>query len=112
MSRAWANAMMRFGLLVIYVLISCYGLYLMKAAPSPRSWSFFWGLGLYVTGAGIWIIILRIFPLSIAFPVAAGALVIGTTVTGAMFLSENVTLWQLTGAGLIITGIALMTLAK
>jgi hypothetical protein len=41
--------------------------------------------------------ILRLMPLSPAFPVAAGALVIGTMFVGVVFLSEVVSVWQWCG---------------
>ncbi len=84
----------------------------MKAATVVRSWSFFIGLIFYGAGAVIWMFILRIFPLSTAFPIAAGSLVIGTTLTGILFLKENVTGMHIAGAIMIMVGIAFLSLSK
>lgn len=108
----WTNALSAAGLLVIYALTSCLGLYLMKAAEAVKSQIFLLGLILYVVGAAIWMVILRLLPLSLAFPIAAGVLVIGTMLTGAVFLSENVTAWQIAGAAMIMAGIALMAMGR
>lgn len=96
-------------LLAIYIVISCLGLYLIKVADSWKTPTFIAGLGFYGVGAIIWLGILRLMPLSHAFPVAAGALVIGTMVVGVVFLSEVVSVWQGVGAVLIIAGITLIT---
>ena len=112
MNKNWINAMMSIALFGTYCLTSCYGLYLLKVAQDIRSWTFLWGLVFYVAGAGMWMFILRLYPLSAAFPVAAGALVIGTMITGIVFLNENVTLPHFVGAGLVVAGIALISIGK
>jgi len=88
-----------------YAMISCSGLYLLKAAPSWYSVKFVIGGVLYVTGAAVWLVILRLFPLSVAFPIASGMLIIGTTLTGFMFLGEKISLVQFFGVALILVGI-------
>lgn len=95
-------------LFIIYVVTSCSGLYFMKAAEGWKTPCFILGLALYGTGAFLWMGILRLFPLSFAFPIAAGSLVVGTTFIGVFFLHEAVSLWHLTGSFCIITGIALI----
>ncbi len=95
-------------LFVVYVLTSCGGLYLIKAAPSWTSATFAAGFGLYAAGAVLWMVMLRLMALSFAFPIAAGALVCGTMLTGALFLAETITVPQLVGAGMIVAGIALV----
>lgn len=100
------------GLMVVYVAGSCLGLYLMKAAPDWRTGTFVMGVGLYGTGAFLWLVILRNFPLSFAFPIAAGSLIIATILTGRVFLKEAVTASQLIGAALIISGIFLTAARK
>lgn len=95
-------------LFLIYVGTSCSGLYLMKAAESWKIPSFFVGFTLYGLGALMWMGILRLFPLSFAFPIAAGSLVIGTTLTGFFLLHETVSVWHLSGSLLIISGITLI----
>lgn len=112
MNASWINSVLGIGVFSVYALTSCYGLYLLKAAPAVKSWLFLSGLVLYIIGAGMWMFILRLYPLSVAFPIASGALVIGTTLTGMVFLNENVNLVHLFGAGLILAGIALISIGK
>lgn len=95
-------------LFLIYVATSCSGLYFIKAADEWKTPSFIIGFALYGTGALMWMGILRLFPLSFAFPIAAGALVVGTTLTGVFFLHESVSIWHLSGSFCIIAGIALI----
>ena len=94
-------------LFAAYVLTSCLGLYMIKAAQGWKTFGFFTGVALYGIGAALWLVILRFFPLSLAFPVAAGALIVCTMVTGRVFLQEIVSPLQLVGACLIILGIGL-----
>jgi len=95
-------------LFAFYVAISCGGLFMMKAAPAWLSPKFAVGFFLYACGACLWLVILRAYPLSLAFPIAAGALMIGTTLIGIFFLREAVTMSQIAGATLIFLGIVLM----
>lgn len=99
-------------LFVLYVAVSCVGLYMIKAAPGWKSPMFGAGFVLYAAGAALWLVILRLLPLSFAFPIAAGSLVIGTMLTGILFLSENVTLIHAGGAALIIAGITVIALTR
>jgi multidrug transporter EmrE-like cation transporter len=95
-------------LLVVYVAASCAGLYLIKAATEWRSPTFFSGFFLYALGAALWMVILRLMPLSLAFPIAAGSLVLGTMLTGAFLLNETVSPIHIVGAVLILAGITLI----
>ena len=95
-------------LFFVYITTSCVGLYFIKAASGWKTLVFFTGVALYVVGAVMWMGILRIMPLSFAFPIAAGSLVIGTMLTGTILLKETVTNWQAGGALMIIMGIALI----
>jgi multidrug transporter EmrE-like cation transporter len=99
-------------LLVAYVAMSCVGLYMLKAAPGWKTPMFGAGFLLYAGGAALWLVILRLLPLSFAFPVAAGSLVIGTLLTGIFFLAETVTLIHATGAMLILAGITLIAVNR
>jgi drug/metabolite transporter (DMT)-like permease len=98
-------------LFIVYIASSCMGLFLIKAAPEWRSINFVAGVGLYGFGAILWLVILRLLPLSLAFPIAAGGLIICTILTGKIFLHEELTALQLAGAAFIIAGIFL-TVAK
>ena len=95
-------------LLISYVVSSCFGLYLMKAAESSWSTKFAIGLIFYGSGAALWLVILRLYPLSVAFPVAAGALMVGTTLAGHFALREPISLTHLTGIFFIAIGIIIL----
>jgi multidrug transporter EmrE-like cation transporter len=95
-------------LLSAYVALSCIGLYLLKAAPVWLSLRFGLGFLLYALGAVMWLVILRHYPLSLAFPVAAGALMLGTSLIGLFFLGETLTRLQAGGALVILLGITML----
>jgi len=84
------------------------GLYLLKVAPAWLTLKFFSGAVLYVLGAGIWLVILRTYPLSTAFPIAAGALMVGTTAIGYLFLNEQVSWANVAGVAAIFIGITFL----
>lgn len=98
--------LLRIAILVGYVLLSLAGLYTMKRAEQIVSWSFAGGLSLYVAGFAVWLAILRLYPLSLAFPLAAGALIIGTQFVGWFLLGERLAPHRIVGVSLIVTGLA------
>lgn len=81
----------------------------MKAAVSWLSAKFMVGLLLYGLGAAVWLIILRLYPLSVAFPVASGALMIGTTLAAFFLLKEPVSMTHI--LGIVLIGIGIVVLA-
>ena len=83
----------------------------MKAASSPFTPLFTFGLVSYGAGAGLWLIILRLHPLSMAFPIASGALMVGTTLVSVYFLKEAVSPLQVFGIILIGGGIVVIATA-
>jgi multidrug transporter EmrE-like cation transporter len=93
---------------VLYAAISASGLYLIKDAPTLMSSRALIGGLLYGGGFCIWIAMLRVFPLSVAFPVAAGSLIVATHVIARFYLAESVSLPQTFGIGMIIAGIFLV----
>lgn len=93
----------------IYAAISCFGLYLIKTATSIVSMHMMSGMMLWISGAIMWIMILRRLPLSFAFPIASGLLMLGTTLVGAIFLKEAVSPSRILGILTIIFGILLVT---
>ncbi len=95
-------------LLALYVLASCTGLYLLKVAQSWDSGVFLAGAVLYAIGAGLWLVILRLFPLSTAFPVAAGALMVGTSLVGFIVLKEPISVGHVVGILAIAFGIGIL----
>lgn len=92
----------------VYVVVSCSGLYLIKAAPSWLTPAFVFGGFLYGCGAITWLFILRIFPLSIAFPIASGALMVGTSLVGFFLLRESISWQHMLGIAFIMLGISLL----
>ena len=106
---ALVNEWTRFALLAGYVAISVAGMVLIKGADTIWSAKGLTGFALYLAGFLVWIgVILRVMPLSQAFPMAAGALMLGTQLTGWLVLKERVGLPQVTGALLIIAGVILV----
>ena len=97
---------------VIYVLISAYGLYYIKISSNWNSVNFIWGMILYGTGFLIWLYILKRYPLSIAFPIAASSLIIATQFFGIILLKESIYLNKIIGITFIIMGILLLNLNR
>jgi multidrug transporter EmrE-like cation transporter len=98
-----------FALLVAYVLVSMLGLHLLKtSAGTVLSLSFVLGLGCYGAGFALWYLMLTKLPLSTAFPLAAGALIIGTQLVGHMVLGEVLGPRHMVGVLLIAIGIAVV----
>ena len=89
----------------IYAFISAYGLYYIKTPSSWNSINFISGIFLYGTGFIIWLYILKRYPLSSAFPIAASSLIIATQLFGILFLRESVCLNKIIGVIFIIIGI-------
>lgn len=108
MSANWTSPLWSVALFVVYVATSCLGLYLIKIADTWKTTSFVGGFALYGLGALIWIAILRMAPLSYAFPIAAGLMLIGTVMTGILFLGETVSLQHIAGTFLILVGIVII----
>lgn len=104
------NAVFGVILFVAYAGLSCYGLYLLKIADSLASPSFFIGGILYGLGAFIWLLILRAFPLSMAFPIASGVLMLGTSIIGVLVLKESFSFQSAVGIAFILSGIAFLSI--
>lgn len=102
----------RFGLLAVYAVISVAGMTMLKGAESVLGVRSILGFALYLAGFLMWIgVILRIMPLSQAFPLAAGALMLGTQLTGWLLLKERIGLWQLAGVLFILIGVIMVNLS-
>ena len=95
--------------MLIYVLVSAFGLYRIKSAIGVFSTDFAIGFALYGLGFLIWMYILIRMPLSVAFPIAAGSLILATQVIGYFLLGEKISLLHGFGATSIIVGIALIS---
>lgn len=97
-------------MLIAYVISSVAGLMLLKMADGLATLTFLLGLGLYGFGFFIWIVLLKLFPLSFAFPVAAGSLMIGTQIAGLIFLKESLSLPHLIGVAMILLGLCVISI--
>lgn len=103
--------LLRAALLLTYTLLSVAGMAMIKAAPVLLSPKWLTGFALYLAGFALWMgVILRLMPLSQAFPIAAGALMLGTQVAGWLVLKERITLPHLAGTALILAGVAIVSL--
>jgi drug/metabolite transporter (DMT)-like permease len=109
---------MALGILLVYATVSALGLALLKLAMSPRDgltrpWTdclgqpVFW-LGALAYGCGflLWLWLLRRYPLSIVFPVAAGAIFIMSCLLDILVFRSPVSARTLLGGLLIVGGIA------
>jgi len=103
------NNAVRFALLLVaYALVSAYGLYRLKVSPEVLSAGFLLGAACYAASFGIWVLILRSYPLSLAFPAAAGAAIIATQFIGLYLLSEPFSLRAMTGTAFVALGVLLI----
>ena len=99
-------------LLLVYVIISTSGMLLIKTAPGPMSLGFIAGFTLYAIGFCLWYILLTTMPLSVAFPIAAGSLIVGTQVLGYLVLKEALSPLHCIGLALLMSGIAVIYAAR
>ena len=95
-------------LFVLYVVVSVAGLTLLKSESNIVSVRFAMGFLLYGVGFGLWYILLKMMPLSTAFPVAAGGLIVGTQLAGNLLLREELGFLHLVGVGIIFLGVILV----
>ncbi len=99
-------------LLCAYVATSVGGLVLLKLEGNYLSARFLLGVLLYGTGFLLWYALLRILPLSLAFPLAAGCLIVGTQLAGKFILHERVDPTHLVGIALVIVGIVVLSMRE
>ena len=93
---------------VAYISVSLLGLYKLKASVFGFNLAYISGMAFYVAGFFLWLLVLRWYPLSIAFPLAAGALIVGSQLVGIMLLSEKYDAFSVLGVSLILLGIAIL----
>lgn len=97
--------------MLIYIVTSVSGLVFLKMSDGKLfSYTGIAGIGLYGAGFIIWYILLTRIYLSVAFPIAAGGLVVATQLAGYFILKESLSLSHLLGVLLIITGISIVAL--
>lgn len=92
-----------------YLTVSVGGLTLLKISDG-RLFSIYGMVGVLLYGLGflLWYLILSRISLSVAFPIAAGGLVILTQLSGYFLLKETISLSHLIGVILIMLGITVV----
>lgn len=100
-------------IITLYVITSVAGLVFLKLSQGRIfSTAGMSGASLYGIGFLMWYWILTRVPLSIAFPIAAGGLAVGTQIAGHFVLKESLTYTHLAGVLLIVAGISFVALSK
>ncbi|HYE37790.1 hypothetical protein [Methylocaldum sp.] len=97
--------------LILYVALSLFGLYKLKATAFGLSIGYIVGFLAYASGFGLWLIILKLYPLSVAFPLAAGSLIFGTQIVGVYVLREQFDSAKIMGVVLILAGIVTLAIS-
>jgi drug/metabolite transporter (DMT)-like permease len=95
-------------LYLTYIAVSSTGMYKIKVSESFLSIDFFIGFFLYGLGFLIWIYILKLNPISIAFPIAASSLIIALQFIGFYFLDEPMKQAKIIGMIFIMVGIIIV----
>jgi len=93
---------------VAYISVSLLGLYKLKSSAFGLNMAYMSGMAFYVAGFFLWLLVLRWYPLSIAFPLAAGTLIVGSQLVGIVSLSERYDGFSVLGVSLILAGIAVL----
>ncbi len=93
---------------LLYILISSFGLLRLKTSQKILDFDFVTGFSFYGLGFIFWLYILKSNPLSVAFPIASGGLIIATQVVGYLVLREQMSVTQIIGVMSIIIGITLI----
>lgn len=101
----------KLALAAAYLALSLYGLYKLKTAAVGVNLDYAAGFISYCAGFLLWLLILRIYPLSFAFPLAAGLLVCGTQVIGLVVLHESFGPLKAIGSMMIVAGLAFVAIA-
>lgn len=70
-----------------------------------QDWRFIVAIVLYGAATLLWIRILKVMPLSTAYPLAMGATIALTALVGAGAFNETLSIAKATGLGLIILGL-------
>jgi multidrug transporter EmrE-like cation transporter len=100
----------RLALVIGYALVSVSGMVLIKGADTVVSLKSGLGFALYIISFAIWTgVILRVMPLSQAFPLASGFVILGSQVAGWLLFKERMVPVQALGAATILLGVILMS---
>lgn len=96
---------------LVQVLLSVGGMYKIKTAAELVGADFMVGFGCYAASFVIWVILLRIYPVSIVFPLAIGVNLLATQVLGIYILGEKYGYIQFAAVGLIVLGVVLLSIS-
>jgi multidrug transporter EmrE-like cation transporter len=97
-----------FLLLIPYTALGLLGIFQLKTSPPGLNAGFVLGFAAYAGSFLLWVRILKLLPVSVAFPTAAGVIMIGTQLVGLFLLGEQLTLGKGLGLALILGGIVLL----
>lgn len=93
---------------VVYISVSLLGLFQLKSAEVGVNFQYLAGMLLYIASFFLWMVVIRWYPLSIAFPLAAGSIIVGTQVVGALLLSERFDAISFVAVSFILIGLVLL----
>ena len=92
----------------VYISVSLLGLFQLKSAEVGVNFQYLAGMLLYIASFFLWMVVIRWYPLSIAFPLAAGTIIVGTQVLGALLLSERFDVVSFVAVSFILVGLILL----
>ena len=95
--------------IIFQTVLSVCGLYKIKSAPVVMSWDMCLGIGCYGVSFILWIWLLRVYPVTIVFPLALSLNLVATQMMGYWCLGEKFDFLQV--MALICVAIAIILLA-
>lgn len=96
---------------LLQVMFSLCGLYKIKSAVEIVSLDMIVGIGSYGVSFGLWLWLLRTYPVSIIFPLILSVNLIATEVFGVCVLHETWSNWHGIALVFILTGIIALSVA-
>jgi multidrug transporter EmrE-like cation transporter len=99
-------------LLLFYVGVSLFALYKLKVASIGLNVDYLTGVLMYGTSFGLWLCVLRLYPLSVAFPLASGLVIVGTQIVGLVVLHEEFDAPKIAGICLIVVGVVTLATSR
>ncbi len=101
------RAFINIALISLYLTLTLYGIYQIKLAGFHEL-IFYVGFASYVASYGVWIVFMKLNPLSKAYAIAAGSLIIATQIIDYFVLNMPFASLQMIGITLIFIGILLI----
>jgi len=93
---------------VLYLAVSLFGLYKLKSADFGLNLQYLSGMTLYIFSFFLWLIVLRWYPLSVVFPLAAGSIIVGTQLLGFFLLGERFDIVSIVAVSFILIGLVIL----